>query len=105
VGELGISVEQPDGATRLAIAGELDLATAPALHDAVAGLLAAGEPLNLVIDLADVSFLDSSGLGALLQVRAEVLAAGGRLTLAGVAPGPRRVIAIAGLAGTFGIEG
>jgi len=105
VGELGIAVERQDGVTRLDVAGELDLATAPALREAVAGLLAAGEALTLVLELSGVSFLDSSGLGALLQARAEVLAAGGRLSLAGVQPGPRRVIAIAGLAGTFGIEG
>lgn len=105
MGELGIAVERQDGVTRLDVAGELDLATAPALGEAVAGLLAAGEPLTLVLDLSEVSFLDSSGLGALLQARAEVLAAGGRLTLARVQPGPRRVIAIAGLASTFGIEG
>ena len=105
MGELGIAVERQDGCTRLDVAGELDLATAPALHEAVAGLLAEGEALTLVLDLTGMTFLDSSGLGALLQARAEVLAAGGRLTLAGVRPGPRRVIAIAGLADTFGIEG
>ena len=105
MGELGIAVERQDGVTRLDVAGELDLATAPALREAVAGLLAAGEALTLVLELSGVSFLDSSGLGALLQARAEVLAAGGRLSLTGVQPGPRRVIAIAGLAGTFGLEG
>ena len=103
--ELEISVERQDGRVRLAVAGELDLATAPALLDAVGRVLAAGEDTTMVVDLTGVDFLDSSGLGALLQARAAVVAAGGQLTLAGVAPGPRRVITIAGLAGTFGLEG
>jgi anti-anti-sigma factor len=104
VGELGIRVERQDSEVRLVVAGELDLATAPALHDAVTQLLGAGEPSTVVIDLGEVTFLDSSGLGALLRARADVLAAGGRLVLGAVAPGPRRVIVIAGLAGTFGLE-
>jgi anti-anti-sigma factor len=105
VGDLGIRVERQQDEVHLAVAGELDLATAPALHDAVTRILGdAAEPPSVVIDLGEVSFLDSSGLGALLRARADVLAAGGRLTLGPVAPGPRRVIAIAGLAGTFGLE-
>src|SRR4051812_42753146 len=118
-------VERQDGQVLVAVTGDLDLATASALRDAVSELIVAGgepsaaapvpapvpdpasEPAapDLVLDLAEVGFLDSSGLGALLQVRAEVLAAGGRLRLAQVAPGPRRVISIAGLAGTFGLDG
>jgi anti-sigma B factor antagonist len=104
VGELGIRVERQDGRVCLAVTGELDLATAPALLDAVAKVLAAGDQPNVVLDLVEVTFLDSSGLGALLQARAETLAAGGGLTLDGVASGPRRVIDIAGLASTFGLE-
>lgn len=98
-------MQRQDGQARLAITGEIDLATAPALLEAVAGVLHSDRQPAIVLDLAEVSFLDSSGLGALLQARAEVLAAGGRLTLASVAPGPGRVIAIAGLSGTFGIDG
>ena len=88
MGELGIAVERQDGVTRLDVAGELDLATAPALREAVAGLLAAGEALTLVLELSGVSFLDSSGLGALLQARAEVRPPAARTS-----------------ARTFGIEG
>ena len=107
MGELGIRVERQAGQTRLAVDGELDLASAPALQDAISRLLAPGDGpdggAEIVVDLAGLTFLDSSGLGALLQARAAVLAAGGRLTLTAVAPGPRRVITIAGLAGTFGL--
>jgi anti-sigma B factor antagonist len=103
--ELGIRVERQNGQACLLVVGELDVATAPALLDAVGQLLATGEDSTLVVDLTGVEFLDSSGLGALLQARAEAIAAGGQLTLTGVALGPRRVITIAGLAGTFGLEG
>ena len=57
------------GATGVAVRGEIDIACAPALSDAldVAILDSIGA---FVIDLCDVEFLDSSGLGALLRARA-----------------------------------
>ena len=70
MGELGIRVERQAGQTRLAVDGELDLASAPALQDAVSQLLAPDAPeggVDIVVDLAGLTFLDSSGLRILLQ--------------------------------------
>jgi anti-sigma B factor antagonist len=105
VADLDVRVERQDGQVHLALSGELDLATVGALHEAVAEQLAAGPVGDLVLDLTGITFLDSSGLGALLQVRSAVQSAGGELRISAVAPGPARVIAIAGLSGTFGIGG
>jgi len=103
VTELDVQAEREDARAVLILSGELDLATAGALHEAVAEQLATGGVGELVLDLAKVSFLDSSGLGALLRIRGEVLAAGGNLRVSAVARGPARVIAIAGLADTLGL--
>lgn len=51
------------GGTRLTLRGELDAATAGDLLDAVA---AAG-PGEVALDLADVTFVDSSGLAAIIE--------------------------------------
>ncbi len=105
--DLVVGAERLDGRTVLAITGELDLASVPVLEEAVTAQLAAATgdaPLDLVLDLSGLAFLDSSGLGALLRVRAQILEAGGRLSVSAVAPGPARVIAIAGLASTFGLR-
>jgi anti-sigma B factor antagonist len=53
----------------LRVAGELDLATAGALGEQVA-LALADRPAELVVDLAEVTFCDSSGIEALLNARA-----------------------------------
>ena len=55
----------PDGWTVLAVAGEIDLVTAPGLADAVEEQLGRGPVL---LDLAEVVFLDSSGVRALDRI-------------------------------------
>jgi anti-anti-sigma factor len=70
----------------LRVSGDLDLETAPRL-------LAGAEPHleadtgALVIDLSELSFIDSSGLSALIRINQWVTAAGRGLTI--IAPAPR----------------
>ncbi|WP_145776524.1 STAS domain-containing protein [Micromonospora olivasterospora] len=61
---------------RLALAGELEMATVETLYDTVAEAIAAGRPGRLVIDLAGVTFCDSTGIGALLDARAAANSSG-----------------------------
>jgi anti-sigma B factor antagonist len=67
-----------DGHATIAVDGELDLATALELRRDVAELLGSGVR-HLVVDLAGTSFLDSSGLGALLWAAHRLEAAAGDL--------------------------
>jgi anti-sigma B factor antagonist len=53
----------------MSLDGDLDMATAPVLADAVTRLMADGAVGQLLVDLAEVRFLDSSGVRALLQAR------------------------------------
>ncbi|MEV0246700.1 STAS domain-containing protein [Nocardia sp. NPDC050712] len=73
-----------DGATVLTVAGEVDLATAPALETAIEGVLAEA-PRALIIDLTGVSFLASAGMAALVAAHKR---AGTATTIAVVADGP-----------------
>ena len=73
------SDSQPDGA-RLRLTGELDLATAPALEQAVRGALEAGAE-RLVLDLANLTFVDSSGLRLLITLSARAPDEGWTLAL------------------------
>jgi anti-sigma B factor antagonist len=50
---------------RLTVSGELDIATRPELEEAVGALLARGAR-TLVIELGELTFIDSSGLGLLI---------------------------------------
>ena len=78
------------------VGGELDLVTAGELEDFALGACRPGD--QVVLDLADVSFLDCSGLRALLRVHHQVHRWGGVSRL--VAPAPvvgRRVLEITGV--------
>jgi anti-anti-sigma factor len=66
--EFSISEEQRADGTTLHLAGELDMATARRLEAAVANALDR-EEAELVVDLNEVRFMDSTGLRALLRAR------------------------------------
>jgi anti-anti-sigma factor len=65
---------------RLELIGELDLATAPRLAQAVEDLLAR-EVQEVTIDLRQLAFLDSSGLRELIALRDKAVTEGWRLAL------------------------
>lgn len=94
-------VEQRDGATIVSLAGELDLYNA---EDVRAALLeaCAAEPALLVVDLAEVTFIDSTALGVLIEGRSRVAERGAfRLAAAGLET--RRALEVSGLDRHFSV--
>ncbi|SOD72516.1 stage II sporulation protein AA (anti-sigma F factor antagonist) [Jatrophihabitans sp. GAS493] len=86
----------------LSIAGELDAAASPAIGEQVQRLLDERSAGTIVIDLSDVSFLDSSALTMLIQARNRATA--DSIPLAVVLDDNDRVeklIKITGLSGVF----
>jgi anti-sigma B factor antagonist len=75
------SVERTEstGTVVLALKGELDLAAVPHLVEAAAEIPAGAQ---LVIDLADLEFMDSSGLRALMNLDLRARREGWEITLA-----------------------
>jgi anti-sigma B factor antagonist len=69
-----------DGAPRLAVGGEIDLSTAPALEEA-AGALLDERPNTLVLDFGAVPFCDSSGIGVLVRLYNRATVIGCRLVV------------------------
>jgi anti-sigma B factor antagonist len=60
--------EEPDRYV-LTLSGELDLAGAPAFEDAATQLCEMGAR-DLLVDISDVAFIDSTGIRAILAVKA-----------------------------------
>jgi anti-sigma B factor antagonist len=77
-------------------AGEIDVFTAPTLDQALAAQLADGRS-RLVVDLAEVSFLDSTGLGVLVKALKGAREAGGSLHLVVTSERIRKIFDITGL--------
>ncbi|MGH3739326.1 MAG: STAS domain-containing protein, partial [Micromonosporaceae bacterium] len=78
-----------DTAAVVALSGDLDLATAPELRTALHEVLA--ERQIIVVDMSDLRFLDSTGLGVLVRVHKKAKASGGVVAFATV---PRNVVKI-----------
>jgi anti-sigma B factor antagonist len=95
---LRIETEHVDGCVVIRPGGELDIATAGELREAVIETIGAGHA-DIVVDLSAVTFIDSSGLGVLVGATKRCHHAGGRLVLTGVdAPGVAAAYRASGLA-------
>lgn len=87
-----------DGIAVAELAGELDLARAPALREQLLGLLRPGSS-RLILDLSQVSFCDASGLAVLVGTGRRARRLGGFQRLAAVPPHVARVLNLTGLHG------
>jgi anti-sigma B factor antagonist len=85
------------------VVGEVDVATSPQLERRLLDLVAGGK-LDIVLDLSEVTFLDSSGIGALVRVWRPLKTAGGSLTIRHPSPLVRRVLSIEGMDQVWSIE-
>jgi anti-anti-sigma factor len=95
VGPVAVEPSQQGSAEVWALAGEIDMATKGRLEAVLEAIPSAGAPL--VVDLGDVTFMDSTGLSALLRIDRAAREAGRRLAI--VCPeGPARlVLAVSGV--------
>ena len=94
-----LGVDDADGRTVVLAEGELDGFTAPLLRETLHGLV--GDHVKLVIDLAGVTFLDSTALGVLLGAQQQLEARGGNVVLRGPTSSVRRVLEVTGLETAF----
>jgi anti-sigma B factor antagonist len=92
----GVEIAGLGGAPGVAVHGEVDVSAVPALVEALDAAIRDSSGA-FVIDLCDVEFLDSSGLGALMRARA-LLGREERSLAVVCPPGPvRRLLEVAGV--------
>jgi anti-sigma B factor antagonist len=80
-----LEISEPDGSstdgwTVLTASGEIDVAAAPGFREQLVDLIEAGSS-ELVVDLDDVDFIDSTGLGVLVGAVRRARAADGDVRL------------------------
>lgn len=96
--QLAISTSRTSrDAVTIHLAGELDLLTEQLLSDQIRSVLKAPDTVHVTIDAADLAFMDSSGLRALLALYQEVHRRQGTVTVSGSRPVVRKVITVSGV--------
>jgi len=85
------------------LSGEVDMATSAAVKSSLADL-AEGGHLAVVVDLSEVTFIDSSGLHVLLDAQRRLSKSGGKVVLRKPAPAVDRILQISGLCDVFPME-
>ena len=87
------TVDLGGGLAIVAVGGEVDLHTAPALKTALAEAIDRGSR-NVLVDLSRATFIDSTTLGVLMGAVKRLRPAGGELAIACSDPNVRKVFAI-----------
>ena len=90
---LRLAVERRNGLTVVRACGEIDMGSAPLLHAQLAEIDG-----DVLIDLAKVTFLDSSGMAALVTSRKRLIEHGGSLALRAPTGLVRTALELVGLA-------
>src|SRR4029434_1151366 len=86
----------------LPLKGEIDLHVSPVITASLTAMIEK-KPERVVIDLSDVSYIDSAGLAALIQAMQKVEAYGGKFLLAGLQETVRSIFEISRLDQVFQI--
>jgi anti-sigma B factor antagonist len=92
---LGVEVRREQDRVVLELHGELDLAGAPLLQEAIDS--AEGQAPMLVLDLEDLAFIDSSGLRVILSAHERAKERGHELALTRGSQQVQRLLMIAGV--------
>lgn len=100
---LDVEASREETAGVIALRGEIDVYTAPLLRQKIVDLVDEGAT-NLVVDMADVDFLDSTGLGVLVEGLKRVKARGGNLALVASQDKILKIFDITGLNKAFPIH-
>jgi anti-sigma B factor antagonist len=88
-------VVREDGATLIYVQGELDIATAERLRDAVEPHM--GPDQIIVLDLSGVDFMDSACIAVLVQARGRLTSDGGSLVLRNPSAVAHRILTLTGI--------
>jgi anti-sigma B factor antagonist len=94
-----------DGAVVIEVRGELDVSGADQLRTALVDTVANLRPVRLVVDMGLVTFVDSTGIGALAAGQNAAQSVGSHFAVVNPAPFVRQQIRMMGLTEAFGVQG
>jgi anti-anti-sigma factor len=96
-----VTIGEVQGVSVAIIQGDVDLAVVDRIDTELEPVPAAGA---LVLDLSDVSYLDSAGVHLLFKLAGRRQTAGGAMRLVATAGPVRRVLELTGVEATLGVD-
>ncbi|HZH58931.1 MAG TPA: anti-sigma factor antagonist [Metabacillus sp.] len=100
---LNVDINNIGDQTIVSVAGEIDAYTAPKLREAILPLAEDSNP-NIMINLKDVSYMDSTGLGVFVGLLKSVRKNNGQLNLVELSDRLERLFSITGLSDIIDIS-
>lgn len=99
---VNIDVQKADAGSVVHVAGEVDVSNASELRDALAGVLA-GEK-SVEVDLSQVPYIDSTGIGVLVGAAHEAQEAGTAFCVTNPQANVARVLSLLDVADKLGVR-
>src|SRR6266404_6511867 len=97
---LRIEVANTTSPTTVVLNGEIDISSSARVRETLIAICNSGE-YRVVVDMTNVTFMDSTGLSALVSSVKRFRSAGGEVILRSPAIGVRKVMEISGLSRVF----
>ncbi|MRX74293.1 anti-sigma F factor antagonist [Bacillus lacus] len=94
---LAIELDIKQSVLCIRLSGELDHHTAETLRGKVTSKLNEGGIQHIVLNLEDLSFMDSSGLGVILGRYKQIKQLGGEMVVCAISPSVKRLFDMSGL--------
>lgn len=94
---LAIELDVRETVLCIRLSGELDHHAAEDLRTKVTEILAANPIKHILLNLENLAFMDSSGLGVILGRYKQIKAAGGEMVVCAISPAVQRLFDMSGL--------
>ena len=102
--EKRFSYKIDDGVLEVKLVGEIDHHSAVSVRSNIDGLIFDLRPQKVVLDLSEISFMDSSGLGLIMGRYALIKDLGGSLSLRAPTVAVMKILSLAGMERMIKIE-
>lgn len=99
-----INVKRDADRSIVEVTGDIDLYSSPDLRETVLDLLKKREQKNVIVNMANVDYIDSSGVASLIEGLQEAKKCGARFILVGLKDGPKRVLELTLLLNVFEVH-
>ena len=96
-----VRIERVDGVLHVALAGEIDLAIAEQVGALGEAMIVASPVTEVVTDVAGVTFIDSTGISALVRLHNAAEQSGAPFRVDPASPSVRRLLTVTGLDGVL----